>query len=97
MALLFWGTILVAQTKPSDVIGSIDFYGYQGLNVARLRAALPVQVGSTLTKQTKPMIEKAVAKVTGEQPTDVAQVCCDPKGRSLIYITCAVRRSIPSP
>ncbi len=86
ITLLFWGTILSAQTKPSDTIGAIDFYGYQGLNVARVRAALPVRVGSKLTDRTKPIIETAVAKVTGAKPTDVAVVCCNPKGRSLIYI-----------
>jgi hypothetical protein len=86
MALMFWGTILCAQTKPSDTIGAIDFFGYQGLDLASVRAALPVHVGSTLTEQTRPAIETAVAKTTGTKPTDVAQVCCDPKGRSMIFI-----------
>ena len=86
MALLFWGTILTAQSKPSDTIGAIDFYGYQGLDIESVRATLPVHVGSRLTGQTRPAIEAAVAKVTGQKPTDVSEVCCDPKGRSMIYI-----------
>jgi hypothetical protein len=86
MVLLLWGTILSAQTKPSDMIGAIDFYGYQGLNVASVRAALPVHVGSALNTQTKPAIEASIAKATGKKPTEVAQICCDPKGRLLIYI-----------
>jgi hypothetical protein len=86
VALLFCGTILCAQTQPSDIIGAIDFYGYQGLDVARVRAALPVQAGSPITQQTRSMIETAVAEVTGKKPTDVSMVCCDRKGRSLIYM-----------
>jgi hypothetical protein len=86
IALLFCGTILSAQTKPSDTVGSIDFFGYQGLDVAAVRAALPVRIGSTINEQTKPAIETAVAKVTGTKPTDVTMVCCDPKGRSMIFI-----------
>src|ERR1035437_10205332 len=86
MALLFWGAILSAQMKPSDTIGAVDFYGYQGLDLDWLRAALPVHAGSALTEQTRPIIETAVAKVTGQKPTDVSEVCCDPKGRSLIFI-----------
>ena len=81
-----WATLLGAQTRPSDTIGAIDFYGYQGLDVAAVRAALPVQVGSPLTQQTRGMIETAVVGVTGKKPTEVAVVCCDQKGRSLICI-----------
>jgi hypothetical protein len=86
IALLFSGAILNAQRKPSDTIGAIDFYGYQGLDVDRAREALPVHPGSTLTEQTRSTIEAAIAKATGDTPTDVAQVCCDQKGKSLIYI-----------
>jgi hypothetical protein len=85
--LLFCGAVLGdAQTRPRDTIGAIDFYGYQGLDLETVRAALPVHAGSALTEQTKSMIEIAVANATGEKPTDVAQVCCYPKGASLIYV-----------
>jgi hypothetical protein len=74
------------QAQLSDTIGAIDFFGYQGLDVAKVRAALPVRVGDQLTPQTKRTIEDAVEKVIGKRPTDVAEVCCDRRGRSLIYI-----------
>jgi hypothetical protein len=83
MALLFLETTVGA---PNDTIGLINFFGYRGLDVARIRDALPVKAGSPMTKQTNPMIEKAVTRISGQQPTDVAQVCCDPTGRMLIYI-----------
>src|SRR5277367_7085768 len=85
-AVLLWTMSMSAALKPSDTIGAIDFFGYQGLDVAKVRAALPVHVGDTLTEKTPDQIEAAVAKVIGKEPTDVAQVCCDEKGRSLLYI-----------
>jgi hypothetical protein len=73
-------------TKPGDTIGPMDFFGYQGLDVVKLRAALPVHVGDKLDRQTKTLIEGAVVGVIGKKPTQVAEVCCDEQGRSLIYI-----------
>jgi hypothetical protein len=84
--VLLWATLLGAQTSPHETIGAIDFYGYQGLDLAKVRAALPVQVGSPLTQQTKEAIEASIMEVTGRKPTQVETVCCDPKGRSLVYV-----------
>jgi hypothetical protein len=85
-APLLWGVLVLGEAAPSDTIGVIDFFGYQGLDVAKVRAALPVRAGDPFTQQTKGLIEDAVARVVGKKPTDVARVCCDGTGRSLIYI-----------
>jgi hypothetical protein len=85
-ALLLCGVLGRGQANPGETIGAIDFFGYQGLDVAKVRAALPVHEGDQLGQQTKGMIEEAVARVIGKKPTQVATVCCDQKGRSLIYI-----------
>jgi hypothetical protein len=85
-AMLLWTVSMGAATKPSDTIGAIDFFGYQGLDVAKVRAALPVHVGDELTGQTKDLINRAVMGVLGKEPTDVAVICCDAKGMSLIYV-----------
>jgi hypothetical protein len=85
-ALLLWTMSTGAAPKPIGVIGPIDFFGYQGLDVAKVRAALPVHVGDKFTEETQGQIEAAVAGVIGKKPTDVGQVCCDEKGRWLIYI-----------
>ena len=75
-----------AETNPHDAIGAINFYGYQGLDLAKVRAALPVRVGDPITNQTKKMIEAAIADAIGSKPTQVATVCCDATGRTLVYI-----------
>ena len=49
-----------------NTIGAIDFFGYQGLDVAKVRAALPVHTGDRLSDQTKPqmaVIDTATNKV----------------------------------
>jgi hypothetical protein len=85
-AVLLWTMSLGAAPKTIGVIGPIDFFGYQGLDVVKVRAALPVHVGDKFTEETQGQIEAAVAGVIGKKPTDVGQVCCDEKGRWLIYI-----------
>jgi hypothetical protein len=80
------GTTARCQTKPNDTIGAIELFGYQGLDVAKVRAALPAKEGDQLGPQSKQLIKDAVERVIGKKPTDVAVVCCDQKGRSLIYI-----------
>jgi hypothetical protein len=85
-APFLWGVVALGEAAPSDTIGVIDFFGYQGLDVAKVRAALPVREGDPFTRHTKGLIEDAVERVIGKKPTDVARVCCDGKGRLLIYI-----------
>jgi len=69
-------------------IGSIDFYGYAGLNLEQIRPALPLHVGDPYPGpiETLEGINKAVTSVTGRPPTDVSSVCCDAKGNYMIYI-----------
>ena len=86
MAVLLWSFLGSPPAKPSDTIAAIDFFGYAGLDVARVRAALPVHAGDDLTGQTKDLIKRAVLGAVGKDPTDVAVICCDAKGMSLLYI-----------
>src|SRR5689334_5830300 len=63
-------------------IGSIDFYGYAGLDLERIKHALPVHVGDKYPgpSETTEVINKAVVSVIGRTPTDMAPVCCDAQG-----------------
>ena len=48
--------LLIAFAAPAiakDRIGIIDFFGYKGLDIAKVREALPVREGSVLSDQTK--------------------------------------------
>jgi len=71
-------------------IGAIEFFGVNGYDVKRIRAALPVAEGREISQADSPMVRdgiaEAVKRTTGHAPTDVAFVCCDNRGGALIYI-----------
>lgn len=69
-------------------IGSIDFYGYAGLNLEQIRSALPLHAGDPYPGpiETIEGIQKAVTSAIGRPPTDVSPVCCDAQGNYMIYI-----------
>ena len=78
----------VLAQEPPRRIGSIDFYGYAGLDLDRIKAALPLHVGDQFPGplETTDAIRKAVTSVTGHPPLDVASVCCDAQGNFMIYV-----------
>ncbi|HEY8226168.1 MAG TPA: hypothetical protein VIG25_12880 [Pyrinomonadaceae bacterium] len=80
-------TAMMSQDHPR-LIGSIDFYGYAGLNVDQIRSGIPVQVGDPFPGPAEIVngISKAVKSSIGRPPTDVAPVCCDPQGNYMIYV-----------
>jgi len=66
--------------------GDIEFFGYKGIDVAKVRRALPVHEGGEYSDRTKDLVRKAVAAAIGKDPTDVAAVCCDERGNRLLFI-----------
>ena len=81
---LAWAAMALAQ-EPSELIGSIDFYGYGNANVAKLRDALPFHVGDHLPAQRDRETLQSLRKVTGRE-VKIELVCCLQNGRSLVYI-----------
>jgi len=81
----------VPETQSDTLeIGSIDYFGYEGLNLAQFEGHLPIHVSDSLSvdafhhEQEK---IKAIAKqFTGKHATDIAAVCCDARHRLEIYI-----------
>jgi hypothetical protein len=73
-------------------LGEIDFFGYKGLDLAAVRAALPFHEGERFpppnVKSTalKKQVSDAVTRVIGREPTDVSFVCCDAKQNYIVYI-----------
>lgn len=60
-------------------IGNIEFYGYAGLDVAKVSAALPIHEGDTFSslealRAARPQMEEVVQRVTGHPAADVAAV-----------------------
>jgi hypothetical protein len=80
--LLLGATTAIAAER----IGDIEFFGYKGLDIARLRATLPVKPGDEFSEQTENLIRRGVRAATGTDLTDVSQVCCDEKGNWLLFI-----------
>jgi hypothetical protein len=79
-ALLLCGVPARAQTKPSDTIGVIDFFGYQGLDLAKLRTALPVHVGDPVARALQ-MQERTWALAHEQELVRVLQSSSDAKQR----------------
>jgi hypothetical protein len=73
-------------------LAAVDFFGDKGLDVAKIRAALPFQQGDSFpppnihADQLKKQVAAAIKRVIGREPTDVAFICCDAKQEYLVYI-----------
>jgi hypothetical protein len=71
-------------------IGSIDYFGYAGLNLKQVADHLPIHVGDSVNPDSfdrqKEAIQRVVKEFTGKPATDIATVCCDSSRRLLIYI-----------
>lgn len=84
--------VAVAQDKQKR-IGEIDFYGYAGLDLDKIRVALPLHEGDAFSDESPDAlfdaisgVSRAVKQTTGRAPTDVAPVCCDSRGDYMIYV-----------
>jgi hypothetical protein len=80
-------------------VGAINYFGYGGLPLQKVRAALPLQIGDTLAYATfskKPIID-AVSSVTGKPPTDVNVTCCLASQRLEVFIGLPGSTSRPVP
>lgn len=88
-------TILLAsvafgQDKPK-LIGEIEFFGYSGSDLNKLKIALPFHEkdefnGETFADKVGQAAREAVKRVTGHAPTDIAPVCCDDQGNGIMFI-----------
>src|SRR5262245_59310251 len=81
---------MLAQPAP-DRLGAVDFFGYKGLDLTRVRGALPVHEGdvfpgSRAAEDWKAAIRTGVVNAIGREPTDVAIICCDGERRYLIFV-----------
>jgi hypothetical protein len=83
LLFLFFSAAALAQPEHLRV-GSIDFFGYAGLDLNTIRQAVPVHVGDQLSEDEMPKLIEKVKQAT--KATDVATVCCDDKGGLMIYI-----------
>src|SRR5262245_36938974 len=89
LIILLVSVSALAQTQ-SYVIGEVSFFGYAGLPLDQIRAALPIREGDTIALQNgagiKEEITQAVQRATGHRATDVALVCCDQHGKMMLFV-----------
>lgn len=89
--LVLFASIISAQDTAKR-IGAIEFFGYSGLDLNRIRASLPIREGDPFeAKEVKVLetierIRESVKTSSGKLPTDVAPVCCDTHGNYMIFI-----------
>jgi hypothetical protein len=80
-----------------DRVGTIDFYGYKGIDAEAVRRALPFHTGDPYTAQTKPQAHETVQRIVGRPATDVEAICCDQNGDRSIFIGLPGASSKPFP
>jgi hypothetical protein len=83
---------LTTGSAPSQQarIGEIDFFGAGGIDVEKVRSALPVREGEVVSEDQSPDIRdrtnRAIERAVGHLATDIAIVCCDEHAGLIIYI-----------
>ena len=79
-----------AQEAAAFQVGSIDFFGGQGMDTAALLAKLPVKIGQLLKEEQMEALQSAISATvqaaTGKASTDVAVICCDEPGKLQLYV-----------
>src|SRR5687768_17486530 len=90
LVLLFASIISAQQTDKR--IGAIEFFGYSGLDLNKVRGSLPIAESDSFdamdikTLERIEQIRESIRISTGKLPTDVAPVCCDIQGNYMIFI-----------
>jgi hypothetical protein len=71
-------------------IGQINYFGYGGIDLQPIEAALPIKVGGVLSldglESTRDLIGQRIRGITGHVPTNIDFVCCDEHSHLLIFI-----------
>jgi hypothetical protein len=88
-----WFPLFSAATQ---VVGSIDLYGTEGVDAHAVRANLPLKVADFAPMNTS-NTHIAFEKATGHSPIEVASVCCDVQGRAMIFVGLGGRRPPNAP
>jgi hypothetical protein len=92
VVVTIWLAVVTASAQP-NTLGSIDLFGYKGLDVVAVRAALPFRAGDPFpppaaksSDDLKQQVNQRLRQVIGRDSTDVSFVCCDERQGWLVYI-----------
>ena len=87
MPCLLLALLLAVPALASDPIGDIEYFGYKGLPIAHVRAAMPVHEGATYSSRTKDEVRRViwVASIKRGEQTREPRSACSTKGRLQCY------------
>src|ERR1700685_3361908 len=91
ISLIAFLALAAGLVQPQRIrIGEIELFGTAGVDVAKVRAALPIHEGDEIAAdQTGSMLEgigQSLENVLGHEPTGMSLVCCNERGGSMLYI-----------
>ena len=97
--ILFFLSLIIALwvNGQSDTIGIIEFYGTGNLNITDLRNKIAVKEGDALAQIDRETILKNLKTFPGVKQTHVTTVCCDDKGRSVLFVGVSDKDAPPNP
>jgi hypothetical protein len=79
----------LGEDKPKR-IGLIEFFGYSGIDLSRVRAALPFQEGDEFdvdkAEEKVSQAREAVTRVIGHPTTDISPTCCDKQNNWILFV-----------
>lgn len=89
-AIIFVAAIPTFGQSERMRVGEIEFFGYRGLDINKIRATLPIKEGDEITEtssvQIRPQIEESVRQAIRRDPTDISFLCCNAQGKVIIYV-----------
>lgn len=89
--VLLLATVSAGQNK-QESISEIEFYGYAGLDLDKIRGALPIREGDNFVASPGALfdlnrrVRETVKQLTGHEPTDIETVCCNAQGNWMLYV-----------
>lgn len=102
LILILLAPLALGQDKLTR-IGEVEFFGYDGFDLDKIRGALPFHEGDEISQEKwvekQEAARQAVKQVTGKPPTEIAATCCDDLGKLIVYIGLPGRpaRYLPAP
>ncbi len=94
--------VTASQGLAQDVvIDDIEFFGTSGIDVGKLKSALPVNEGRKLSLEAMPdlvaQIRSVIKKQIGKDATDVNPTCCTAQRNWIVYIGLSGKNSASLP
>jgi hypothetical protein len=87
--LILLASNISAQEKP-QVIGEIEFFGYSGIDLNKVKTALPFKEGDEFALESffakADSTNETLKGISGRVSTDLAPVCCDDRAGWIIFI-----------